>query len=72
MSDYSKPTAVEIIKAAPEAHWRKCWDCQTVNLHIEAITPWVLCPKCGSQDTRRMRNATALLRTAGEQKESGE
>lgn len=35
-------------------HERECWDCKTINLHEDSITPWVLCPHCGSQDTRRI------------------
>lgn len=31
---------------------RKCFDCGNVAMHKAAYTPWVLCSKCGSQDTR--------------------
>lgn len=36
-----------------DIHERKCHDCGNVAIHQDSITPWVLCPKCGSQDTRR-------------------
>ncbi|RTL26400.1 MAG: hypothetical protein EKK55_07875 [Rhodocyclaceae bacterium] len=38
-----------------ENHLRKCWDCGTTNEHESRIVPGVLCPKCGSQDTRAIR-----------------
>lgn len=31
---------------------RKCWTCGNVAMHEDNVTPWVLCKKCGSQDTR--------------------
>lgn len=34
---------------------RKCWDCGNVAMHADNIVPWVLCTKCGSQDTRLVR-----------------
>lgn len=37
-----------------ESHERKCWDCGNTATHESSITPGVLCPKCGSQDTRRV------------------
>lgn len=33
-------------------HERRCRDCGHVGLHADNIMPYVLCPKCGSQDTR--------------------
>ena len=36
-----------------EPHQRRCWDCGDVAEHSDSVTPWVLCGKCGSQDTRR-------------------
>jgi DNA-directed RNA polymerase subunit RPC12/RpoP len=38
-------------------HKRLCWNCQTTNEHASDITPGVLCPRCGSQDTRRVKTA---------------
>ena len=38
-----------------ESHKRRCWDCGNVEEHKDSITPWVLCAKCGSQDTRRVK-----------------
>ncbi len=34
---------------------RKCWDCGNVAMHESDITHGVLCSKCGSQDTRLVR-----------------
>lgn len=36
----------------PTVHKRKCWDCGTIQMHADSQTPYVLCRKCGSQDTR--------------------
>lgn len=36
-------------------HQRRCWECGNVAEHKDSITPWVLCSKCGSQDTRRVK-----------------
>lgn len=36
-------------------HQRKCHDCNTVHWHSDSITPYVCCPKCGSQDTRKVK-----------------
>ena len=35
------------------SHQRRCGACGNVAEHTDSITPWVLCGKCGSQDTRR-------------------
>lgn len=37
---------------------RKCHDCGNVAMHEDRITPWVLCKKCGSQDTRLVKEPT--------------
>ena len=31
---------------------RRCWNCGKVAYHAAAITPYVCCGSCGSQDTR--------------------
>lgn len=36
-------------------HQRRCWDCGNVAEHADSIVPAVLCTKCGSQDTRRLK-----------------
>lgn len=41
--------------SAGEVHTRRCHDCGNVASHTDSITPEVLCKKCGSQDTRRVR-----------------
>lgn len=38
-----------------EAHKRKCWNCGNIAVHMKSIVPEVLCTKCGSQDTRRIK-----------------
>ena len=38
----------------PTVHWRKCRDCGTVQLHADNRTPYVLCRRCNSQDTRKV------------------
>jgi len=49
----------------PSLHLRRCWSCMTakrgndsptfaVHWHADSVTPWVLCPVCGSQDTRKI------------------
>lgn len=62
--NYSQPSAVQILRGAPRANWRKCWDCGSESLHMDSKTPWVLCQHCKSQDTRLMKQATAELRKA--------
>ena len=50
----------------PTLHLRRCWACMTgkrgndspifaVHWHADSVTPWVLCPVCGSQDTRKIK-----------------
>jgi len=36
-------------------HKRRCWDCGNLAEHKYPIMPWVLCAKCGSLDTRRVK-----------------
>ena len=43
----------------PTVHWRKCHDCGTIQLHADNRTSYVLCRKCGSQDTRKVSNGPA-------------
>ncbi len=49
----------------PSLHLRRCWACMTgkrgndsptfaVHWHADCITPWVRCPVCGSQATRKI------------------
>jgi hypothetical protein len=38
----------------PTAHKRKCRDCGNVAWHADNVTPYVICRKCGSQDTRKV------------------
>ena len=49
----------------PTLHLRRCRDCMheslpnspptfAVHWHADSVTPWVLCPVCGSQDTRKI------------------
>lgn len=36
-------------------HQRRCRDCGHVGWHKDAVVPYCLCARCGSQDTRRVR-----------------
>ena len=45
----------EFRDAAPGMHYRRCWSCENVAAHVDSVTPWVLCRKCGSPDTRLIR-----------------
>ncbi len=62
--DYGRPSAVQILRGAPSANWRKCRSCGSESLHMDDVIPWVLCPHCKSQDTRLMKEATEELRQA--------
>ena len=35
-------------------HQRKCRTCGNVAWHADCVIPYVLCRKCGSQDTRKV------------------
>lgn len=59
--NFANPTMVQILEAAESLQWRKCWHCYHVALHVDSVTPWVNCHKCGSQDTRLMRRETDEL-----------
>jgi len=37
-------------------HRRKCWDCGNIAEHTDNVVPEVLCKKCGSQDTRVVKD----------------
>jgi len=43
-----------------EPHFRRCWDCGAINRHIDNVAPEVCCKRCGSQDTRKMKNEPPL------------
>ena len=43
----------EVVQA--KLHQRRCWGCGHVGWHADAITPYCLCEKCGSQDTRLLQ-----------------
>lgn len=49
------PTVIE------HGHLRRCHDCGNVAEHTDSVVPAVLCPKCGSRDTRRLRQQTEVL-----------
>lgn len=42
----------------PSLHQRKCHECGEVHWHADNVAPYVLCPNCGSQDTRLERKPT--------------
>lgn len=62
--NYSQPTITDMLQAAPNLQWRKCRECGKVSLHVDGITPWVLCrdDRCRSQNTHLLRKETAELR----------
>lgn len=37
-------------------HKRRCWACHNVAEHLDNVAPEVLCKKCGSQDTRLIKD----------------
>ena len=43
-----------------EQHFRRCWDCGAINKHSDNVAPEVCCKRCGSQDTRKMKNEPPL------------
>lgn len=45
----------QIKACVPSLHQRRCRDCGEVSWHADHVTPYVLCPHCGSQDTRWLR-----------------
>jgi hypothetical protein len=45
---------------SPPPHYRRCWDCGSISLHSDSITPEVCCKRCGSQDTRAFSNLPPL------------
>jgi DNA-directed RNA polymerase subunit RPC12/RpoP len=49
--------------AISKPHYRRCWDCGAISLHADNVTPEVLCKRCGSQDTRMIRNLPPLWGT---------
>lgn len=44
-----------IFADCPSVHLRKCHDCGNLAYHADNVTPQVLCKKCGSQDTRKVK-----------------
>lgn len=45
---------------ANEPHFRRCFDCGAINEHEDNVVPHVNCKRCGSQDTRQMKNEPPL------------
>jgi len=58
---YRNPDVEKILQAVPKLQWRKCRDCNHIDLFSDSVTPAVLCRVCGSQDTRKMAAQTKLL-----------
>ena len=46
---------------------RKCYDCKNVAIHEDSILPWVLCKKCGSDDTRLVKPTPEMQKIIEEQ-----
>jgi hypothetical protein len=64
--EVSRDELTQIQHDIPTLHLRRCWACMTgkrgndspifaVHWHADSVTPWVLCPVCGSQDTRKIK-----------------
>lgn len=49
-----------------KVHQRICWDCGNIAEHSNNMVPDVLCKKCGSQDTRLVKNSSGAIRTTEE------
>lgn len=41
-------------------HYRKCRMCESVNLHVDNVTPYVKCHNCNSQDTRPLKGRSLV------------
>ena len=46
-----------IREAVVKMSHRKCWVCKHVGYYLLPVTPYVRCEKCGSQDTRLIKQA---------------
>lgn len=55
-------TVSNIVDALPGICWRKCWDCGTVQVRQDSTLPAARCCRCGSADTRLLREATSRIR----------
>ena len=54
--DFWKRKFDDFVASLPKSvHELRCHDCGNVALHADSRTPYVLCPKCGSQDTRKTK-----------------
>jgi hypothetical protein len=43
-----------LLNEVPALNKRRCYVCGDIAYHEDSRTPYVLCRKCGSQDTRRI------------------
>jgi hypothetical protein len=59
---FGNPSLPCIMDAVPNLHWRDCRNCYSCELHIDSITPWVNCRRCGSQDTRPAKKPNQMLK----------
>lgn len=41
---------------AAKLHQRRCHDCGHVGWYADGVLPYCACDRCGSQDTRRVRD----------------
>jgi hypothetical protein len=48
-------TLEAIKRGVANLHRRRCCGCKQTHWHSEDRSPGVLCPECGSQDTRRVK-----------------
>ena len=58
---YSNPLMERVLRAVPMLGWRRCHDCEYVDLYRDNTLPICKCCICGSPDTRAMVKANKLL-----------
>jgi len=60
MRDAIDNQEIERLELDSRKHFRRCHDCGAINRHLDSVAPEVCCKKCGSQDTRKMKNEPPL------------
>ena len=63
--NYAEPPLAEILQAVPLLQWRRCFRCKCEALYRDNMLPACQCHKCGSADTRPMRDANVRLHRTG-------
>lgn len=55
IADSIEAEIAAIRRDVPTLHQRRCWDCGKTHWHATDRAPYVLCPDCKSQDTRKIK-----------------